>query len=227
MSIKINTKNLHRITILAFLFIFSTAFAQTINWSNVEKKHILNINVESENNSYIGIGYAYKIHNGKKPIFITAETSLSVENEKLDDYNTKLGIQMKIFQWQNYILSSKTHFVYSYYSAHSMKLYHLGSNLSWSFGYYLPNWFVAAEGGYDRIMTSYIKYSAAYKNQFPSAKDGCTNAYADGNFYFRLNGGYSFGNKDITLSVGNRINQDFRTNTSDSFYSQIGFNYKF
>lgn len=220
-------KNLNKIILLAFFTIFSNAFSQSINWSTIEKRNIFNANVVSENNSYIGLGYAYKIYNGKNPIFITAETSFSVENEKYNDFNSKLGIQMKIFQWNNYILSSKTHFVYSFYNADAMKLHNFGSNLSWSFGYYLPKWFVSAEGGYDKILTSYIMYSDAYKNQFPNAKDGCTKIYADGNFYYRLNGGYSFGNKDITLSVGNNIDQDFRASSSASFYSQIGFNYKF
>ena len=220
-------KYLNRIFLPAFLFIFSNAFSQTINWNNTEHRNILNVNVAAENSNYIGLGYAYKINNGKKPIFITAETSFSVENDKFDDYNSRIGIQMKIFQWQNYVFSSKTHFVYSFYNADIMKLYNFGTNLSWDFGYYLPKWFISAEGGYDRILTSYIKYSNVYKSQFPNVKDGCDKAYTDGNFYYRINGGYTFGNKDITLSVGNVINQDFRNSSSSSFYSQIGFNYKF
>jgi hypothetical protein len=84
----------------------------------------------------------------------------------------------------------------------------------------------AAEFGFDKAITTQVKHSALTKERFPEAKDGWY-VPTGGNFFYGIQGGYSFESYDINLKIGKTVTQDLKTTAMIPFYFQLGLNRKF
>ena len=200
-------------------------FSQSINWKNLDKeqKHIININAGAEYGLIVGAGYGYQLKS-KMPIVLNVEHSFPTGKRMTDDFKTKIGGYIRLYEINNFQFSAKIQGVFRRYENSFASLSNFGSDMAVIAGYYKPKWFIAGEGGFDKAIVTHFKHTAAYKQIFLSVKDGWYEPSTGGNFYYGLQTGFSFRQNDIYLKAGKLISQDLSTTPLFPFYVQIGYN---
>lgn len=207
------------------LIISSHAFSQSINWKSLDKgqKHIININAGAEYGLAVGAGYGYQLKS-KMPIVLNVEHSFPAGKKMTDDFKTKIGGYIRLYEINNFQFSAKIQGVFRRYENSLASLLNFGSDMAAIAGYYKSKWFIAGEAGFDKAIVTHFKHTAAYKQNFPSVKDGWYEPSTGGNFYYGLQTGFSFRQNDIYLKAGKLISQDFSTTPLFPYYLQIGYN---
>jgi len=216
--------------ILVAVALFCTAdlsLAQNINWRgiNSEQNHLLNLNVGLDFASNIDLGYGYKL-NTNIPILLNVEFSLPFGSNLLDDFKVKLGGQAELFTVENFSFTVKAYGVFRRYENSLTRLLNFGSEFSGVLGYYKPSWYLAAEFGFDKAVTTHVKHSVLTTEDFPDVKDGWYIPTA-GNFFYGVQAGYSFESVDIYSRIGKTITQDLKTTALIPYYLQLGLITKF
>ena len=201
--------------------------AQVILWNSLKKeyKHILNTNLAWDYGINYGVGYAYQLK-FKCPILLDVEFSVPSGKNLLDDYKTKMGGQVKLHEYQNFILAIKIQGIFRRYENPSVRIINFGSEMSTTFGYYKPTWFLASEIGFDKAIVSYFKHSKLIKDNFTNIRDGWYEPSTGGNFYYGFQTGFTFKKHDIYLKIGKIVTQDFKTTPLIPYYTQVGYNIK-
>ncbi|WP_163409929.1 hypothetical protein [Flavobacterium ajazii] len=215
------------ITFLISLFTFNILHSQTINWKSIQKeqKHILNANAGWEYGFVYGIGYGYKLET-KIPIVLESAISFASGEVIFDDFKTKIGGQINLYQIENFHFNVAVHGIYRHYGNPLVTLQNFGADATAIIGYYKPKWFSAGEFGFDQAIVTHFKHKDIYKNVYPEVKNGWYEPTTGGNFNFGIQGGYSFNRSDLTIRAGKVMTEDFRTSPLVPFYLQIGYNYK-
>lgn len=214
--------------IISFFFFAKITNAQTINWASLKskQKHLLNINTGWEYGFVYGMGYGYKLKT-KLPIIIDGEYSFPSGKNIVDDFKTKVGGKIRLYQINNFQLSANVYGVFRRFENPLVRLANFGSDLSGVIGYYKSKWFLAWEIGFDKAIVSHFKHSELFKTTiYSNVKDGWFEPSTGGNFYYGIQSGISFKQHDIYLKAGRMITQDFRTTPLIPFYAQLGYNLK-
>jgi hypothetical protein len=207
------------------LIISGNIFSQTINWKSLDKeqRHIINVNAGADYGLTVGAGYGYQLKS-KMPVVLNVEYSFPAGEKLFDDFKTKIGGYIRLYQVNNFQFSAKVQGVFRRYQNSFASLLNFGSDLAGIAGYYKPKWFVAGEAGFDKAIVTHFKHTAAYKQNFPSVKDGWYEPATGGNFYYGLQTGFSYRRNDIYLKAGKILAQDFSTKPLLPFYLQLGYN---
>lgn len=210
-----------------FVFCLPKANAQIINWNTVgSTKHILNISLGLDYSVSYGISYGYKL-NTKLPVVIDANFSMPSGETLLDDFKTKVGGQIQVFNISNFRGAVALYSIYRRHETRLVRLQNFGSETKGTFGYYKSKWFVAAEAGFDKAIVTHFKHSQAFREYvYADVVDGWYEPATGGNFSYGLQTGYSFKKTDLTLNLGKRISQDFKTAPLLPFYLNLGLNYR-
>lgn len=215
------------ITFLFSLFTFNILHSQTINWKSLqnEQKHILNANAGWEYGFVYGIGYAYRLET-KIPMVLEGSVSFASGEVILDDFKTKIGGQINLYQIENFNFNAAVHGIYRRYGNPLVTLQNFGADATAIIGYYKPKWFAAGEFGFDKAIVTHFKHADIYTDVYPDIKNGWFEPATGGYFNFGIQGGYSFNRSDITLRAGKVMTEDFKTSPLVPFYLQLGYNYK-
>jgi hypothetical protein len=187
--------------------------------------HLINLNIGWDYGSTIGIGYGYKLRTDL-PVVLNVDFSLPFGSKVLDDFKVKLGGQVELVRQGNFSATVKAYAIFRRYQNIMARLLNFGSEFSGVCGYYRPNWYAAAEFGFDKAITTHIKNSAQMREYFLEVKDGWYIPTA-GNFFYGIQGGYSFNRYDVYLKIGKTVTQDLKTAAMIPFYLQLGLNSKF
>ncbi|NIF04473.1 hypothetical protein F3J23_03370 [Chryseobacterium sp. Tr-659] len=219
--------NKNIISVLIVLLTVISMKAQTVNWAALnEEKHLLNANVGAEYGAIIGLGYGYKF-GGMFPMITGVEFSVPLGDTLLDDFKVKAGTNIRWVKISDFQLSTRVQGVFRRFENENAAILNFGLDMAGVIGYYRPKWFIGGEAGFDKAIVTHFKHSGHYKEIYPGVKDGWYEPATGGNFYYGLQGGYSFTRQEIYLKVGNIISQDFKTKPHLPFFAQIGYNYKF
>jgi hypothetical protein len=212
---------------VALLGAATLANAQTLNWNTLsgEQKHIVDLNAGIEYGATIGVGYGYH-PKASLPIILNAEFSMPTGNNLMDDFKAKMGVQFRWWQWRSLAFSAEAQGIFRRYKSAYVRLLNFGSDVSGAVGLYRPRWFVAAQAGFDKAIVTHFKHSDLLKDAYPAIKDGWYEPATGGNFYYGLQGGYSFSKLDIYLEAGKIIEQDFKTAPMIPLYARLGWNLK-
>ncbi len=215
------------IIFIAFNFILQNAYAQILNWKTTENtQHIVSANLGLDYSLSYGIGYGYKL-NTKKPIIMNANFSMPSGETLFDDFKTKLGGQILLFNRANLRGVLAMNGIYRRHETKLLRLQNFGSELKGSFGYYKPKWFIAGEAGFDKAIITHFKHSQEFReNVYADVVDGWYGPTTGGNVSFGLQTGYSFRKTDLTFNLGMVKTQNFKTTTLIPFYLTVGYNYK-
>ncbi|WP_026728230.1 hypothetical protein [Flavobacterium denitrificans] len=215
------------ITFLFSLFASNILQAQTINWENLktEEKHILSVNAGWDYSFVYGFGYGYHLKT-EMPIILESSFSFASGEVIFDDFKTKIGGQINVYQFNNFHFNAAIHAIYRRYGNPLVTLQNFGAAASTTIGYYKPKWFVAGEFGFDQAIVTHFQHSEIYKEVYPDVKNGWFEPTTGGNFNFGIQGGYSFAKSDLTLRAGKVMTEDFETTPLIPFYLQIGYSYK-
>jgi hypothetical protein len=214
---------------LLIISMSSTVSAQTINWKNLKKenKHMINANMGVEHGMIYGLGYAYPFSAHNFPMLANFEISIPSGNEITDDFKIKTGVQTRWVEFNHFQFSTKIQGIFRRYQNDFTRLVNFGSDLTGVFGYYRSKWFAGAEVGFDKAIVTHFKHSDVYKGQFPGVIDGWHEPASGGNFYFGIQGGFSFGKGDLSVRAGKMLQQDFKSEPLVPAYAQIGYTVKF
>jgi len=209
--------------------VFSSSHAQTINWASLDEEdnQILSVNFGAEYGFVYGLGYGYHINNRLFDIVPSIEFSIPSGDNLFDDFKTKVGIQVRWYEFRDFQFSTKVMVIIRRYENDFTRILNFGSDFTGIVGYYRNQWFAAGEFGFDKAIVSHFKHSDSYKGQYQGVVDGWYEPSTGGNFYYGLQGGYSFRNHDIYLKAGKIIAEDFKTDPLLPFYAKLAYNIKF
>lgn len=219
-------KRIHSIAAI-LLFYCGNASAQTINWRSFKKeeKLIAGINAGWDYGFTAGVGMGYKFNTGW-PLVVHGEFSVPAGKDVFDDFKTKLALQSELVQWNNFSLSAKVAGIFRQYTSPLVQLSNYGAELTVATGYYKRRWYIAAEAGFDKAITTRFKHSREMKDNYPAVQDGWY-IPTGGNFLYGLQGGWSPGKNDIGIKIGKVLTQDFKTTPMIPFAFQLSFNRRF
>lgn len=187
--------------------------AQSYNWGAFNEcgTHTLGAEFGLEYGMTIGLRYGYYL-----PVFLpmmfTADVQIPFGYQVMDDVKARIGVQLQMPAIQDFRFIVKYNLVSKRFNNPYTRQYSFGNEIGLIAGYYRQKWFVAAEFSYDNTSISHIHHSENYLDFYPDAKDGWYKNFA-GNFYYGLQGGYSFKNIDLSLKVGQPRNKNFKMTT--------------
>lgn len=219
----------HKIVFIITILLCLTnkyCYSQSINWASLkeEDRHLLNVNVGIDYGVIYGVGYGYHVKS-KLPIVLNAEFSIPSGNKFLDDFKTKIGAHVKLYEINNFNASINVNGIFRRYENTLVTLSNLGGSANIVIGYYSPKWYVNGEFGFDKAISTHFKHKDAYKSNFPEVKDGWYET-TGGNVQYGMQVGYSFNKSDIYLKGGKTTTQDFKTSPTIPIYVQLGYNFK-
>ncbi|WP_100615265.1 hypothetical protein [Confluentibacter citreus] len=217
-----------KIIIVAIALIGSLhLYSQTLNWNSLDStKHIVNVGIGWDYSLYYSLGYAYKVDTNT-PFILHANFSIPSGETLLDDFKTKIGVQVILLNKPNLKGALSLNGIYRRYENPLVRLQNFGSEFKGSFGYYKPRWFVAGEVGFDKAIVTHFKHSQSYREIiYQDVKDGWYEPTTGGHFLYGIQSGYSFKKSDITLNIGFVTTQDFKTTPLIPYYLMFGYNYK-
>jgi hypothetical protein len=219
--------NLMVASMAGFLLALS-ANGQTLNWQSLcdEQKHIVTLHAGTDYGMTIGAGYGYHLK-APLPIILNADFSMPSGQTIGDDFKSKAGVQIRVYEWKSLCFSAEVQGVFRRYESDYVRLLNFGSDLSGTLGFYRPHWFAAAQIGFDKAIVTHFKNSEIMQNDYPGIQNGWYQPSTGGIFYYGLQGGYSFSKADVYMKAGKVIEQDFRTSPLIPFYGQIGLSWKF
>jgi hypothetical protein len=223
-------KNLtYSIALLTIALFFGSVNAQTINWAGMreENKHIVYANLGWDYGVTYGLGYGYRFKTFIFPSIANIEYSAPSGDKKIDDFKTKLGILIRLVEFNNFQFSAKIQGLFRRYDCDMVRIVNFGSDMSVMAGYYRKLWFVAAEGGFDKAIVTHLRHSQKAKDRYPDVVGGWYQPATGGNFYYGLQTGFSFWKNDIYLKAGKVINQNLETTPMIPYYASVGYNFRF
>ena len=223
-------KTLTKILIISGLILsMDSLVAQTINWASLNdaNKNIVSANTGYEYGLIYGLGYGRKFKTNLFPMVANVEYSFPAGDNIIDDFKTKIGVQVSWVEFHNFQFSTKIYGVFRRYENDLTRLVNFGSDLAGIVGYYRPKWFLAGEVGFDKAIATQLKHSNAYKDQFSDVVSGWFEPSTGGNFYYGLQTGLSDGKNDVNIRIGKILTQDFKTTPMIPYYLTLGYNRKF
>jgi len=199
--------------------------SQEINWYKLQKdqKHLINVNAGLDYGVSFGARYGYHLRS-TIPIMLIADFSIPSGENLTDDFKTRLGGYIRLYQADHFQVSAKILGVFRRFENSYARLLNFGSDMGLAAGYYKRKWFVAGEAGFDKAIVTHFKPSAIYKQNFPSVQDGWYEPATGGNFYYGLQAGLTLKRNDIYLKAGKILTQDFTTTPLVPFHVQVGYN---
>ncbi|HET9486316.1 MAG TPA: hypothetical protein VFO54_02735 [Chryseosolibacter sp.] len=218
---------IHSIIAVVIFSFANPGFSQTVNWRSLENSdnHIVNLNAGWDYATTFGIGYGHKL-NTQIPLIIGMEFSLPAGDQMFDDLKTKVGAQAEVFRSGNFSASVKFQGIFRRYESDFVRLANFGSEISTALGYYRSTWYAAAEFGFDKSIITHIKHGSVMEEYYPEIKSGWY-IPTGGNFFYGIQGGYSFKEADLYLKAGKTVTQDFKTTATVPYYLQLGINKRF
>jgi hypothetical protein len=161
------------------------------------------------------------------PVVLNLEYSFPSGKFVTDDFKSKIGGKIRVFEIKNFVFSANISGVYRRYETDFVRMKNFGSDFAGIVGYYRSRWFVAGEVGFDKAIVTNLKHSQSYTDIYPDVTDGWYSPPSGGNFYYGIQTGFSFQQHDITIKAGKVITQDFKTEPTVPLFAQIGYNFKF
>src|SRR5215207_338518 len=201
-------KQINQLILTAVLScLFTNSFSQTINWNNLQpaQKHIVNLNVGFDDAAVVGIGYGYKLST-KMPLVLDLEYSRPFGEKALDDWKTKIGAQWNLVRANHFFAAVKAHGVIRRFENDLARMVNFGSEFSATAGLYKSGWFAATELRFDKAIITHLRHTDRMKGYNPGLQTGWY-LPTGGNFFYGLQGGFSFKQNDVYGKAGRKISQ--------------------
>lgn len=214
--------------VLAFLSICSIGLtnAQNINWSSINENqnHLLYLNLGYDYGVTTQIGYGC-ILNRSNPIILSADCSVPMGNDPIDDFKIQIGAQTPVIGFKNIQFSIKLNGVYRRHQTQLLATNSLGAEMALLFGIYKTNWHLSVELGYNNAVATQLNHSDQMKAIYPQIKNGWFWATA-GNFFYGIQGSKRIGKKfGLTFRIGATNARLNDKNALIPIYFQLGAQY--
>lgn len=212
---------------IALIGMAATASAQTINWQafNPEQKNVLYVQTGWDYSVNLGVGYGRKF-NTKLPILANIEYSFPAGEQLFDDFKVRLGGQVEVVRTGGFSATVKVYSPIRRYQNSLVTLFNFGGEFSGVAGFYRQKWFVAGELGFDKAIATHVKHSKTALDYNTGLQSGWY-VPTGGNWFYGLQGGYSFPASDLTLKIGKVASQGFKTEPLIPYYLQVAYQRRF
>ena len=217
------------IAAIVFLAAFSqSSYSQNLNWRSLgeNRRNVVQLNLGYDYGVTAQVGYnrAFAFF---RPVVLGIDFSLPMGSDLLDDFKVRLGGQMEIVEIGGFSASLKISSVFRRYENELVRIASFGADLGIVAGYYNPSWHVAAELGFDKSITSYLKHSDTMKSYFPKIRDGWY-IPSGGHWYYGIQGGKTIGESlDLSLRLGATNAQHNDEEAVLPYYLQLGLGVRF
>ena len=215
-------------TILSIIIIIVANFvsAQSVNWSTEKnvRKSITYSSFGFDHGATLQIGHGRYIELFK-PLLVTADFSIPMGNDLLDDFKTRLGVQIPIYQIDHFHLTARLNAIFRRHETKLVRMINFGSEINITMGYHKNTWHIAGEFGFDKSISTHLKHSSVMVENYPSITDG----------WFIPSGGHSYMGIQSGKFISSQIELNIRLGITNAqfndenslipFYTQIGVNY--
>ncbi|MCB0640760.1 MAG: hypothetical protein KDC44_03935 [Phaeodactylibacter sp.] len=219
-------KCLFNLTLGVLIVLIGTPLqAQSLNWndSTILHKHVVTAALALDYGTSYGLGYQYKIAQ-KLPTFLQFTYNQPFGSTAFDDFKVQFGAQVELVEWKDLHLVLGIAGIARRYKNSAVQLFNFGSETHAIFGYYRPHWHLAGAIGFDKAIATHFRHSDSYREHiYAGVPDGWYEPATGGNFYYGLQGGYSFQRSDLILKIGKVLAQDFQTTPLLPYYLQLGY----
>jgi len=199
--------------------------AQSINWAGTQKTadRLAYLNFGYDFGLTTQIGYAHKLKT-VKPIWLSLDYSMPMGKSLTDDFKTRIGGQMVLFEKSSFILSTEVRANFRRHENKFVRMASFGSEISGTIGYYKPKWHVAFNLGFDKSIVTHLKHSESLIENYASIQDG---------WYIPSGGHWNYGlqvskslNKRtyVNMDIGNLNAQGKDENALLPIYFNLGLN---
>lgn len=214
--------------LLGLFLLAAPAGAQTLNWGawTPAQKNLIRLHAGFEYGLVFGADYGHRLPTGI-PLFLNATYSFPAGKNLTDDFNARIGGQAGLLRAGDFRLSAGLRGVFRREENAFVRMYNFGAELSGVAGYYRPHWFVAAEVGFDKALTTHFRHTPLMQENFPGVRDGWYGPTSGGHFAYGIQSGYSFKRIDLTLRIGRLLEQDLKTAPLTPFYAELGVGGRF
>ena len=214
--------------ILLSICFSANLYSQNVNWETLkpEQKHLININIGWDYGIVFGAGYSYQLKT-KMPVMLHASQTFPAGKNITDDFKTKIGAQIQLYQVNKLHFSTDIQGVYRRFQNPLVSLSNFGSDVSLTAGYYKAKYFIGGEVGFDKAIVTHFKHTSVYKDVYPGVRDGWYEPATGGNFHYGFKSGFTVMKNDFTVNFGKVITQDFKTTPLIPFYAELGYTMKF
>lgn len=204
-----------------------SGFAQEVNWRSLssESRHLGGMNVGGDYGSYYGFSYGYLLQDDASPIILGYELTLPFGDEVVDDFKMKTSMQGEIWHSEALSFAVKSGLIVRGYESEMARMYNVGADITFTFGYLKPRWGIEALANYDRSMATYID-NKLLKEYYPEIKDGWYDS-SGGNYKFGIRANRSLGSTIVFLNFGKAFGQDFEDDPTLPFYFDLSLQRQF
>ena len=212
------------ISLIAILITGNICFAQYKNWNsdNTGNKNAVYLNLGYDYSLSLDAGYNRSLKLFNKTLLLGLDISLPMGDNLFDDHKIKIGGEMELLHKNDFYISAKLKGVIRRYESDNVRIENFGSDMGVTAGYFRSNWYLAAEYGFDKAISSHLVHTEEFKEIYPQVVDGWY-VPAGGEFYYGLYTGFSINNFiDISLKLGATNAQGQDGNALLPYYAQVG-----
>lgn len=213
------------VTIVALMCI-NTLNAQNINWlSTTDNNRMIYLNFGYDFGLTTQLGYAHKLKS-TRPIVLSADYSLPMGKNLVDDFKTRAGCQIAIYNMGDFMLAAKAFAIFRRHETNFLRIASFGTEISGVLGYYKPKWHLAFEYGFDKSIASHLKHPEIMKENYAAISDGWFTP-SGGQFFYGIQGSKAIKEKlELSLRMGATNAQFDDRNALLPYYAQLGLLYK-
>jgi hypothetical protein len=216
------------LAVIVMMGIALPAHTQVVNWLSLrgDQSNVIQINAGYDYGATLQFGYGHKV-TLIRPILLGADCSLPMGSDLIDDFKVRIGGQIEIVEAGGFITTVRISSVFRRFQSQLVRILSFGSDFALIAGYYTSSWCIAAEGGFDKSVTSHIKNADILKEYYPGIRDGWY-VPTGGNFYYGIQAGKTIGRMfDLSLRVGATQAQNHDENAVLPVYAQLGLGMRF
>ena len=158
---------------IGILALTQNSQAQNVNWSSIDEaqKNIVGISVGYDYGAIVQVDY-YRSISTFRPILVGANFSLPMGGDLLDDFKVEYGGKINVYEINGFSVAAGVMSNFRQHKTDHVSMASFGANLSLTAGYFKPTWHVAAEGGFDKAISTRLKHTDQMHEIFPGIKDG-------------------------------------------------------
>ena len=213
---------------IAFCIILGTLAGNVValdaNWNSIagEQHNLVYAEFGLDYGTTVRLGYA-RLLGAPVSTLLAIDVATPMGEEALDDFEVRLGTRIRAIEFRNLALSAEVFAGSRRASSNMVDATSLGAEVTVIAGYYRSKWHIAAEYGYDKAISTYLKHSDEMKTfGYAAIHDGWYTA-TGGNFHYGIQGSKSVGSRiDITARAGMTNAEGKDENPMLPFYAQLG-----
>lgn len=193
---------MNKIVIIAVISFFASwnCSGQNLQWSSDEEQsaHSLYASLGYEFGLVSRLGYGRHI-NASIPIAVAVDYSMPMGKGVMDDFQLRLGAELKLYQKKAFLVSGWSYFSFKRYETALVHISSIGADIGLNLSHVRGPWTFSVQYMRTTSIASKLKHGSVMKDSYPAIRDGWYGATSAQSMY------------------GGRVNRAFANGFSLSF----------